>query len=73
MGYVGFCNNESVEFHVGLPLHYIEPANVTFVQLDGDELEKVYQIIPSFHITNNRVVRFYGDIAKFIIYNVFMK
>lgn len=54
-------------WHVGNPYPYIgDYNNVIEVQADGDELELIRRELYNIRMTNNRVVNWYGDEAKFI-------
>ncbi len=68
------------EWHVGLPvlvvgtIYPIDVKNVIEVQADGDELDIIWntphESIP--FIARKRVQTWYGDMAKFIVKNIFM-
>jgi len=58
-------------WHIGESFPYINIDNLNFIQADGDELDfittKFGHSIPT---PDNRVVRWYGDIAKTIIFSL---
>lgn len=57
------------QWHVGEKLQ-IHPLLVISVQADGDELEAIYATCGNIPTSNNRVVTWHGDFAKFIVSNV---
>lgn len=69
------CNPISQDFHVGNGQNRVTSWNlaeyVKFVQADGDELEAVHAQIEGIPKAKNvRVVRWFGDDAKFIVDNL---
>ena len=59
---------DSLEAHY--PLYgslNVDSKNVISVQADGDELEAIYDICSNIPTSKSRVVRWYGDDAKFIL------
>ena len=54
--------------HIGTKLT-ISPHTVSEVQADGNELERIRMYCKNLPMTGKRVVKFYGDDAKFIAGN----
>ncbi len=60
-------------WHVGQknPVEYLDVPKVTEVQADGHELEYIYENFTDLpHLSNGRVVRWFGDHARFIAGNI---
>jgi hypothetical protein len=55
--------------HVGEPLYKGSLSQVIEVQADGDELLHITQRFTNLPMTNGRVVRWFGDHARFIVAN----
>jgi hypothetical protein len=69
-----FFEESSCDMHVGSDFNYVRGLahRVVAVQADGDELVKILDSVENLmqHKTKH-VQRFYGDVAKFIVGNVF--
>lgn len=58
------------EFHIGDKELNKDVESVLEIQADGDELEAIREQFPSLVIPKHAVVRWYGDMAKFIVGNL---
>lgn len=64
-------NREEFQTHIGTSLPF-SPYDISAVQLDGDELEYVRNTMDNIPMhKTKRVVRIFGDHAKFIAANWF--
>lgn len=67
-----YVNN--YEFHVQLFVQLRKVRddihNVVCVQADGDELEYIRNKFTNIPMTNGRVVRWHGEMARFILSNI---
>jgi hypothetical protein len=62
-----FNNGEAIEKSA---LPELNPNEIDYIQASGDELAYIYEtfsLLP--HIPNRSVVKYYGDVAKFIAAN----
>ncbi len=58
-------------WHVGTPnLILTEIINVSFIQVDGHELDHIRQQFTNLPMTTKRSARWFGDLAKFIVANL---
>lgn len=60
------------EWHVGEKNHFVNTAeilHIVAVQADGDELLHIYDKVRGLKIATGRVIRWFGDDAKFIVAN----
>jgi hypothetical protein len=69
------AGNKDIEWHLGQKLKlYVEEINeIHMVQADGDELEHIlsnFKNLPAVAPTYKRVVRWWGNDAKFIASNI---
>jgi hypothetical protein len=53
------------------PLTFADRGNIIEVQADGDELEYIKNKFTNIPMSTNRVINWYGDIARFIASNMF--
>lgn len=60
------------EWHVGepSPIEHQDACGVTEVQADGDELLHVIDLFAGIPVRERRVLRWFGDDAKFIAANL---
>lgn len=68
-GYLVREDGTSREFHVGVSFNHKDAADVVEVQLDGHELGRAEELFSNLPIARGRVVRYFGDHAKFIVAN----
>jgi hypothetical protein len=72
--YITCKDNREVQWHVGsttLRSAHEWPSPVTDVQADGDELDYIINNFPNLpYPKHKRVVRWDGDLAKLIAYNL---
>lgn len=68
-GYLVKEDGTERQFHIGASFDHKEAADVVEVQLDGDELQRAEDNFPNLPKARTRVVRYFGDHAKFIIAN----
>jgi hypothetical protein len=68
--YVVTNDNDENQWHVGERKLDIAAKYVIEIQADGDELEKIKREVAGIPMTNQRVVRWFGDDAKFIYANI---
>jgi len=61
--------HESV-WHQGEKLEHVNAHDVRLVQADGDELRIILQQFHNLPTTGERIIRWYGDDAKFIVGNL---
>lgn len=54
----------------GDSINHINPFDVREVQADGDELQIIQEQFTNTPMSKNRVVRWFGDDAKFIVANL---
>ena len=76
MLYVEKENGIGNELHVGVtvPLSLKEDIrSVYLVQADGHELDFIFQQFHGLPFAQGRVVRWYGDHARFIVANINLK
>jgi hypothetical protein len=69
-----------IDWHVGYSLPRISPLDIEFIQADGDELDYVVRLFTPIRdgvsrpctipVPRQRVVRWYGDIARTIYANI---
>lgn len=50
-----------------MPISYEEVTEVLYVQADGDELGIIRRLITGIPMHDGRVVRWFGDDARFIV------
>ncbi len=66
--------SSSKNWHVGEPLSIparLDLDRVVSVQADSDELNYLYDRFPDLpRVKDSKVIRFYGDTAKFIVGNL---
>ncbi len=70
--YITTDDGKEINVHIGSgPMREkVEPMFVDWIQADGDELTAIYRKFDKLPYCNERVVRWYGDTAKFIIGNL---
>lgn len=70
--YITFEDNSGTNWHIGEknPVDYKKVNEIREIQADGHELEHIHGNFSNIPVANKRVVRYFGDIAKFIIGNL---
>ena len=68
-GYLVKEDGTERQFPIGASFDHKEAADVIEVQLDGHELQRAEELFSNLPQSRNRVVRWFGDHAKFIIAN----
>lgn len=70
--YITFEDNSGTNWHIGEknPVEYGKVNFVREVQADGHELDHIHGNFSRIPEANKRVVRWFGDHAKFIVANL---
>ncbi len=68
--YITDNNRRDFVWHVGKQNLPVAMSEIIAIQADGDELEHIKNKMSNIPMTDSRCVRWYGDMAKFIVSNV---
>lgn len=73
MLYFVTSDKKEITWHTGEknPLSLENRRDIVEIQADGDELEYIQSKFTNIPMSTNRVINWYGDIAKFITNNMF--